>query len=160
VQIATHILRDRIEWDLCSPLPPSQFTSSYIRDLGLTGEAGPLIAHAIHEELLKHKKDALELDLFALTHPLQQARFEKGVVPKTVGDRRRVRDRGGGGGRGAAAGRGPEGLKGVWRDWGEREEFGPVLLELGTEEMERREQERAREARRMMRTMTQSKRRR
>jgi chromatin structure-remodeling complex subunit SFH1 len=43
--------------------------------------------------------------------------------------------------------KGAKGLIGIWRDWGEREEFGPVLLELTVEEMERREQERTREAR-------------
>ena len=131
VQIYTHILRDRIEWDLSSPLPPAQFAKSYCQDLGLTGEAIPLIAHAITDELLKHKRDALELELFARTHPEEQAKWEK-----TPGGHLRVTSR-----------QGAKALVGVWRDWWEREEFGPMLIELSTEEMERREVERTREAR-------------
>lgn len=131
VQISTHVLRDRIEWDLSSPLPPSLFARTYCADLGLSGEALPLITHAIHEELLKHKRDALDLKLFARTHPRAQKGWER-----TAGGGPRVNRR-----------EGARGLVGVWRDWGEREEFGPVLVELSTEEMERREVERTREAR-------------
>ncbi|RSH92744.1 Chromatin structure remodeling complex protein sfh1 [Saitozyma podzolica] len=144
VQIYTHILRDRIEWDLSSSLQPSQFATQYCRDLGLTGEAIPLITVAIHEELLKHKKDALELELFAATHPEAQAKWEK-----APGGAPRVNRR-----------EGARALVGVWRDWWEREEYGPVLVELTMEEMERREMERTREARRMMRTLATAKRRR
>ena len=32
-------------------------------DLGLTGEAIPLISHAVHEELLRHKKECLQTGL-------------------------------------------------------------------------------------------------
>lgn len=134
VQIYTHILRDRIEWDLSSSLQPSQFATQYCRDLGLTGEAIPLITVAIHEELLKHKKDALELELFAATHPEAQAKWEK-----APGGAPRVNRR-----------EGARALVGVWRDWWEREEYGPVLVELTMEEMERREMERTREARWVM----------
>jgi hypothetical protein len=133
VQIYTHILRDRIEWDLSSSLQPSQFATQYCRDLGLTGEAIPLITVAIHEELLKHKKDALELELFAATHPEAQAKWEK-----APGGAPRVNRR-----------EGARALVGVWRDWWEREEYGPVLVE-SMEEMERREMERTREARWVM----------
>ena len=110
--------------------------------MGLTGEAIPLVACAIHEELLKHKRDALELELFASTHPEEQAKWERQTVPRVTNKR------------------GAVGLVGVWRDWGEREEFGPVLVELTVEEMERRELERTREARRMMRGLASVKRRR
>jgi chromatin structure-remodeling complex subunit SFH1 len=96
----------------------------------LTGEAAPLIAHAITDELIKHKRDALELELFARTHPYQQAKWEKTPGQPKVSDRK-----------------GAKGLIGVWRDWWEREEFGPVLVELSVEEMERREVERTRESR-------------
>lgn len=137
-------MRDRIEWDLSSPLPPAEFARHYCAELGLTGEAIPLVAHAIHEELLKHKRDALELDLFTQSHPMEQAKWEK-----TAGQQPRTTNR-----------YGARRLAGVWRDWWEREEFSPVLIELSTEEMERREQERGREARRMMRTLNTSKRRR
>ncbi|KAF8330045.1 uncharacterized protein EI90DRAFT_1259899 [Cantharellus anzutake] len=83
VQLSTFHLMDHIEWDL-SPLPsspspsyplpssfppqspnpphvtPELFAKTLAADLGLGGEAVPLIAHAIHEEILKHKKDAIE----------------------------------------------------------------------------------------------------
>ena len=145
VQIFTSVLRDRIEWDLSSPLPPSEFARHYCAELGLTGEAIPLITHAIHEELIKHKRDALELDLFAHTHPLEQAKWEKGGpsnIPRTTNRT------------------GARPLVGFWRDWWERDEFAPVFVELSTEDMERREVERNREARSMMRTLATSKRRR
>ncbi|WVQ97035.1 hypothetical protein IAU59_004145 [Kwoniella sp. CBS 9459] len=143
VQIYTHVLRDRIEWDLSSTLPPSVFAKQYCTELGLTGEAIPLITIAIHEELLKHKKDALELELFAATHPEEQAKWERSnVIPKTNSRK------------------GNKGLVGVWRDWYDREEFGPVLIELSFAEIASREQERVREARRVMRGLTTTKRRR
>jgi chromatin structure-remodeling complex subunit SFH1 len=138
VQIYTHILRDRIEWDLSSPLPPTLFAKHYCTEIGLTGEAIPLVAHAIHEELLKHKRDCLELELFTHSHPDEQAKWEKshGGPPRTTNRT------------------GAKGLRGIWRDWWEREEFGPVLVELSMEEMEKREMERTREARRLMRGVT------
>ena len=132
MQIYTHLLRDRIEWDLSSSLPPSIFAKQYCTELGLTGEAIPLIAHAITDELLKHKRDALELELYTQTHPEEQAKYEKAH---------------GGGGPRVTSRQGARGLVGVWRDWWEREEFGPVLVELTMEDMERREVERTREAR-------------
>ncbi|KAF9026518.1 SNF5-domain-containing protein [Hymenopellis radicata] len=60
VQIGTYHLSDHIEWDLLSPLTPEAFTTQLCGELGLSGEAHPLIAHAIHEELTRHKKDAVE----------------------------------------------------------------------------------------------------
>ncbi|KAJ4466156.1 hypothetical protein C8J55DRAFT_587766 [Lentinula edodes] len=51
VQISTHHLTDHIEWDLLSPLTPEAFSLQLCADLGLSGEAIPLIAHAVHEEL-------------------------------------------------------------------------------------------------------------
>lgn len=51
---------DHIEWDLLSPLTPEAFAKGLCADIGLSGEAIPLIAHALHEEILKHKKDAIE----------------------------------------------------------------------------------------------------
>lgn len=139
VQIYTTILRDRIEWDLSSRLPPSHFAKHYCRDLGLTGEAIPLITHALHEEILKHLKDCLELELFLGSHPEQQLRFERSGINPKVGFS--------GGSRRLGGGKGGEGLKGVWRDWWELEEFSPTFYELSMDEMERREQERMREAR-------------
>ncbi|WWC88107.1 uncharacterized protein L201_003011 [Kwoniella dendrophila CBS 6074] len=151
VQIYTHILRDRIEWDLSSTLPPSEFAKQYCSELGLSGEAIPLITWSIHEELLKHKKDALELDLFNLTHPEEQIKFEKlNIQPKTNLSNHSHR-------RSnhyftSVNGKG-KGLNGIWRDWFERDEYQPVLIELSTDEIIQREQERLRESRRIMRTL-------
>lgn len=127
-------MRDRIEWDLSSTLPPAVFSAAYTRDLGLAGEATPLIAHAITEEILRHKKDALDLRLFRSSHPDEQAKWEKTTSVARVNNRLGAKE-----------------LKGVWRDWFEREEYGPILLDLTLEEMEKREVERNREQRRIMR---------
>ena len=123
---------------MSSSLPPTQFAKHYCTELGLTGEAIPLVAHAIHEEILKHKRDCLELELFAKTHPDEQAKWERshGGAPRTTSRT------------------GAKGLKGIWRDWMDREEYGPVLVELSMEEMERRETERTRESRRQIRHVT------
>lgn len=64
VQILRHILRDRLEWDLSSDLTPESFAASLTRDLGLTSESGVLISHAVREQLLRHRRAALELGLF------------------------------------------------------------------------------------------------
>ncbi|KAH9057388.1 hypothetical protein EDB87DRAFT_1631686 [Lactarius vividus] len=37
-----------------------EFSPRLYLDLGLSGEAEPLIVHAVHEELMKHMKDAIE----------------------------------------------------------------------------------------------------
>lgn len=63
VQIGIVRLVDRVEWDLSSSLTPELFTSILVRDLGLSPSASPLISHAIHEELLRHKKNCLEIGL-------------------------------------------------------------------------------------------------
>ncbi|EIW72832.1 hypothetical protein TREMEDRAFT_26575 [Tremella mesenterica DSM 1558] len=143
VQIYSHLLRDRIEWDLSSTLPPSHFARAYCRDLGLTGEPVVLVTHAILEEILKHKKDALDLELFSVSHPDIQTGWERTLPLPRVNNRR-----------------GAQPLQGVWRDWWEREDFGPHLVELSFEDLEKREQERVRETRRIMRTLTSVKRRR
>ena len=64
VQILRHVLRDRLEWDLCSSLTPEAFARTLTRDLGLTLESGVLISHAIREQLLHHRRAAMELGLF------------------------------------------------------------------------------------------------
>lgn len=70
VQIATHHLLDHIEWDLLSPLTPEVFFQKLCTELSLSGEAIPLIAHAIHEELIKHKKDAIEWGVLGFDHEI------------------------------------------------------------------------------------------
>ncbi|KAM0752653.1 SNF5-domain-containing protein [Meredithblackwellia eburnea MCA 4105] len=63
VQIGPLHLLDKIEWDLSSPLTVETFTSSLTRDLSLSSSAVPLISHAIHSELFKHKKLCIEMGL-------------------------------------------------------------------------------------------------
>jgi len=115
LQIDTHHLHDHFEWDLGSTLTPEAFARTLCTDIGLSGEAIPLISHAIHEELLKHKKDAADASV---------------IGPGAVG--------------GAGTGRGAKRLRGVWRDWTEMSEYGPRLELLTAEELERRAGERER----------------
>jgi len=150
VQIGQYHLIDHIEWDLLSPLTPEYFARTLCSELGLSGEALPLIAHAIHEELIKHKKDAIEWGVL-------------GVEKETVEDSDKPRDKSGlsllkdktglglGWGRAPKDGRGPKKLRSVWRDWSEVEEFGTRFEVLTTEEVERREIERERASRRLRR---------
>ncbi|KAF8798920.1 SNF5-domain-containing protein [Phlegmacium glaucopus] len=149
VQIANHHLMDHIEWDLLSPLTPEAFSAKLCSELGLTGEAIPLIAHAVHEELLKHKKDAIEWGVIG---------GDRDPGDDGTGDRPQrersgfglVKDKTGlglGWGRAPRDGRGPKTLKSVWRDWAEAEEFRTKFEELTAEEVERREIERERASR-------------
>ena len=64
VQSVRHVLRDRLEWDLGSELTPEGFAQTLTRDLGLPLESGVLIAHAVHEQLMHHRRAALDLGLF------------------------------------------------------------------------------------------------
>lgn len=135
MQIANHHLVDYIEWDLLSPLTPETFASKLCNELGLTGEAIPLVSHAIHEELIKHKRDAIEW----------------GVIG---GDREtddsKLKDKTGLGlswGRAPKDGRGPKVLKSIWRDWADQEDLRTRFEILTPEEIERREGERERASR-------------
>lgn len=150
VQIANHHLIDHIEWDLLSSLTPEAFSVKLCSELGLTGEAVPLVAHAVHEELLKHKKDAIEWGVIG---------GDRDPGDDGTGDNKPQRDRSGfglvkdktglglGWGRAPRDGRGPKTLKSVWRDWAEAEEFRTKFEELTAEEVERREIERERASR-------------
>lgn len=63
MQIYKHHLRDRLEWDLASPLTPEAFAAQLSKDLALTGEALPIVSNAIREQLLMHSRAAQECDL-------------------------------------------------------------------------------------------------
>lgn len=106
-------------------ITPEIFARSLCRDLGLAGEAVPLIAVSLHEELLKHKKDAIEWGILGASEVVLSARA-------------RAR---------SAFGPGPRKLRGVWRDWNEVPEFTPRLEFMTQEELEKREVERERIAR-------------
>ena len=152
VQIATHHLLDYIEWDLLSPLTPEAFAQKLCLELGLSGEAAPLISHAIHEELMKHKKDAIEWGVIGADKEVAEESTigDKGDRPRDRTGLGLMKDKTGlglGWGRAPKDGRGPKALKSVWRDWAEAEEFRTKFEVLSAEEVERREIERERASR-------------
>jgi chromatin structure-remodeling complex subunit SFH1 len=148
VQVDNHHLLDHIEWDLRSGLTPEEFTHQLCLDLGLTGEAEPLISHAIHEELMRHKKDAIEWGVIGGFPTEQAATTEDGAKDKSgLGLMKDKTGLGLGWGRTPKEGRGPRILRSVWRDWAEAEEFKTRWEMLSQEEVERREVERERASR-------------
>ena len=148
VQVDNHHLLDHIEWDLRSGLTPEEFTHQLCLDLGLAGEAEPLIAHAVHEELMKHKKDAIEWGVIGGFPMEQAATAEDGSKDKSaLGVMKDKTGLGLGWGRTPKEGRGPRILRSVWRDWAEAEEFKTRWEMLSQEEVERREIERERASR-------------
>lgn len=148
VQVDNHHLLDHIEWDLRSGLTPEEFTHQLCLDLGLAGEAEPLIAHAVHEELMKHKKDAIEWGVIGGFPMEQAATAEDGPKDKSaLGVMKDKTGLGLGWGRTPKEGRGPRVLRSVWRDWAEAEEFNTRWEMLSHEEVERREVERERASR-------------
>ncbi|KAI8980189.1 SNF5-domain-containing protein [Trametes punicea] len=159
VQIATHHLLDHIEWDLLSPLTPEEFSVKLCTELGLAGEAAPLIAHAIHEEIIKHKRDAIEWGVIGGEAARDAAAAADEGTPAVERPRDKsgqslLKDKTGLGlawGRAPKDGRGPKPLKSVWRDWAEAEEFRTRFEVLTAEEVERRELERERASRRLRR---------
>ncbi|KAF8722432.1 hypothetical protein AX14_009835 [Amanita brunnescens Koide BX004] len=155
VQIANYHLMDHIEWDLLSPLTPEAFATKLCMELGLSGEAVPLVAHAIHEELMKHKKDAIEWGVIGGDLGMgEDANAGAGGEKPAKAGWGVVKDKTGLGlnwGRAPKDGRGPKTLKSVWRDWAEAEEFRTKFEELTAEEVERREVERERASRRLRR---------
>lgn len=156
---------DHIEWDLLSPLTPEAFAIQLCADIGLTGEAIPLIAHALHEEILKHKKDAIEWGVLGGETSTSSSKGDtQGGDGERERDRERDRERsimkdktGLGLGPGIwgrpprdGLGRGPRALKSVWRDWNDAEEYATRFEILTAEEVERREIERERASRYVM----------
>lgn len=77
MQVYKHHLRDRLEWDLCSPLTPDAFAAQVAKDLCLSGEALPIISNAIREQLLNHQRSAIELDLIG--KGLEYARWQQEI---------------------------------------------------------------------------------
>lgn len=136
---------DHIEWDLLSPLTPEIFAEKLCIELGLSGEAMPLVAHAVHEELMKHKKDAIEWGVIG-----GEREIGEDAAPRDKSGFGLVKDKTGlglGWGRAPKDGRGPKLLRSVWRDWQEADEFRTKFEELTAEEVERREVERERASR-------------
>ena len=130
VQIGTKHMLDHIEWDLRASLTPEEFTAQFCAEVGLSSEAVPMIAHAIHEELLKHKKDVIEWGV-----------LEGGGEWKSHAA--------GLGNAWGRKGKGPKRMKGIWRDWADivSGDYAPRIEELTAEELEKKELERERAAR-------------
>ncbi|KAG8830124.1 Chromatin structure remodeling complex protein sfh1 [Serendipita sp. 399] len=130
VQIGSKHMLDHIEWDLRSATTPEEFTAVLCADVGLSSEARPMIAHAIHEELLKHKKDVIEWGV-----------LEGGGEWKSHAA--------GLGNAWGRKGKGPKRMKGIWRDWADivSGDYSPRIEELTAEELEKKELERERAAR-------------
>ncbi|KAJ4466949.1 hypothetical protein C8R41DRAFT_931891 [Lentinula lateritia] len=145
MQISTHHLTDHIKWDLLSPLTPEAFSLQLCADLGLSGEAIPLIAHAIHEELCRHRRDVVDWGVLGAHPPLNS-------ILGSVGDSEgTMKDRTGLGLGSLGHGRYPKPLRSTWRDWAEAEEYATRWEVLSPEEVERREVERERAGRRLRR---------
>ncbi|GJN90717.1 hypothetical protein Rhopal_003731-T1 [Rhodotorula paludigena] len=79
VQIGTLHLTDKLEWDLSSSLTPELFAATLVRDLSLSSSAAPLIAHALHEELLRLKRSCLELGLLSADDATRNRRGAKAL---------------------------------------------------------------------------------
>ena len=143
VQIATHHIIDHIEWDLHSHLTPEEFAIKLCADLGLSGEAPPLVAHAVHEEIIKHKRDAIEWGVLGGDYEMLN-NAEGGSNLSLLKDKTGL---GLGWGRTPRDGRGPKTLRSAWRDWAEVEEFRTKFELLTADEVERRDMERDRATR-------------
>ncbi|KAJ2155897.1 Chromatin structure remodeling complex protein sfh1, partial [Coemansia sp. RSA 552] len=85
VQVGSHVLRDRIEWDILEPLGarPEEFARILCRDLGLGGEYPPLVAHRIREEVARLHKDLAEA---GDAHWLRQAPVDSVFRPISVAE--------------------------------------------------------------------------
>ncbi|KAJ1965226.1 Chromatin structure remodeling complex protein sfh1 [Dipsacomyces acuminosporus] len=62
IQVGTHVLRDKLEWDILEPLgsKPEDFARCLCRELGLGGEYPPLVAHRVREEVARLQKELVE----------------------------------------------------------------------------------------------------
>ena len=109
----------------------------------MSGEAPPLIAHAIHEELIKHKRDAIEWGVVGGDYDMLNNQ-DGGSSLSLLKDKTGL---GLGWGRTPRDGRGPKTLRSAWRDWAETEEFRTKFEVLTADEVERREMERDRATR-------------
>ncbi|CAO1616149.1 unnamed protein product [Sympodiomycopsis kandeliae] len=89
VQILQHTLRDRLEWDLSSPLTPEAFASKTCKDLGLSGEALPAISTAIRESLLNHKRGAMEQGMIGLGEMWGKAQEDEDDARRQLAERRK-----------------------------------------------------------------------
>lgn len=88
------------------------FAAQLCLDLALSGECEPLIAHALHEELHRHKKDVLESGVLGRMITVHAA-IEQGRTEEPTNQR------------------GPRRIEGAYRDWADVASFGPKVDVLG-----------------------------
>ncbi|PWN48940.1 SNF5-domain-containing protein [Violaceomyces palustris] len=93
VQILRHNLRDRLEWDLNSPLTPEAFAQQLCKDLGLTGEAVNLVANALREQLINHKRAAIDLGLMGTGKVLREKEEEIKICEVLIAEEKKRRKR-------------------------------------------------------------------
>ncbi|KAI9894222.1 MAG: Chromatin structure remodeling complex protein sfh1 [Vezdaea aestivalis] len=133
VNLGSLLYTDRFEWNL---LHPSSEISSFVRltcaDLALRGEWALAITHAIHEAILRHKKDAIETGLLPGSTSINGTTLSSGIEIHNLAAE----------GRSAGIRYDPEHLA---------EEWGPKIEMLSKEEIEKREYDRERQIRRMKR---------
>lgn len=87
VQVLQHNLRDRLEWDLSSPLTPEALAAQTCKDLGLSGEALPTISTALRESLLNHKRGVLEMGIIGLGEAWGKAEEMEADARKRLAER-------------------------------------------------------------------------
>ncbi|QUC18706.1 uncharacterized protein UV8b_02947 [Ustilaginoidea virens] len=127
LNMASMLYTDKFEWSLLHPPGTAEaFAKTTCADLGLTGEWIPAMTHAIYESVLRLKKEACEAGgLVAGWGGLQQDLPNDAALGSEAGWRYD-----------------PDHLAGDWE---------PKIEMLSKEEMEKREGEREREARRLRR---------
>lgn len=69
----SRLFEDKFEWDMCGDMTPEQFARIVVTDMGIAGEFYPAIAHALHESLLRQKREYFEGHISS--HPANQAAF-------------------------------------------------------------------------------------
>lgn len=146
------------EWELpyIDRRPNSNTTSFRSHRMGslISFDAGILRSYSLFR-LGRHKRDAVEWNVISAGETTAVDPEEEREKPRDRSGMSLLKDKTGlGMGIGfgkRGEGRGPRSLKGVFRDWSDMEEWGTKLEELTAEEVERREIERERAARRLRR---------
>ncbi|PRT54467.1 Chromatin structure-remodeling complex subunit SFH1 [Wickerhamiella sorbophila] len=60
VNLDKQLYEDKFEWDLDSAVTPEEFARTVVADLAISGEFYPAIAHALHEAILRMKREFIE----------------------------------------------------------------------------------------------------
>lgn len=60
VNLDKQLYEDKFEWDLDSSVTPEEFAQTVVADLAISGEFYPAIAHALHEAILRMKREIIE----------------------------------------------------------------------------------------------------